>query len=185
MPWAPTTAQGDLLFVAVGRSSLRLRDPASESHSHLATPLEPRDWDLDAIPAPSLGSPLLAFSAVGTDALPCPLQNVFLPPPLPATLSAVLRPMKCMQPAYDSQHSSGRSILVSTPVMARSLPQAGLAQPRGGVSTKYLLPTWFCQPRTGSSSAVGTETHTMPFYLVLHAPHSSAASPRLVMEPGS
>ncbi|KAK1247022.1 LOW QUALITY PROTEIN: hypothetical protein MKX08_000824 [Trichoderma sp. CBMAI-0020] len=40
------------------RSSLRPRDPASDSHSHLPTPLEPRDWDLDAIPAPSLGSPL-------------------------------------------------------------------------------------------------------------------------------
>lgn len=52
------------------RSSLRPRAPASDSHSHLTTPLEPRDWDLDAIPAPSLGSPLLAFSAVGTDALP-------------------------------------------------------------------------------------------------------------------
>ncbi|KAL7918721.1 hypothetical protein ACQKWADRAFT_232657 [Trichoderma austrokoningii] len=42
----------------------------------------------------------------------------------------------------DSQRPSGRSILVSTPVMARSLPRTGLAQPRGGVSTKYLLPTW-------------------------------------------
>lgn len=38
--------------------------------STVTTPLEPRDWDLDAIPAPSLGSPLLALSAVGTDALP-------------------------------------------------------------------------------------------------------------------
>ncbi|KAK0759957.1 hypothetical protein N5P37_007033, partial [Trichoderma harzianum] len=85
-----------------------------------------------------------------------------------------------------------------------------------------LLPTWFCQPRTASSTVrVGSgvcqrdwpiprcvvlprtqyerrgradgfdtasgrqQTQTMPFYLVLHAPHSSAASPRLVMELGS
>jgi hypothetical protein len=152
-------------------------------------------------------------------------QTFFLPPPLRATLSAVLRPMKRPQPAYDSQRSSGRNILVSTPVMARSLPRTGLAQPRGGVSTAHLLPTWFCQPRTGSSCAVGalvglgvrqrdwrhvrvqgrvqvpstgdaradavdtalreTRAYTMPFCLLLHAPHSSAASPRLVMEPGS
>lgn len=152
-------------------------------------------------------------------------QTFSYPLHCPPPSSAVLRPMKCTQPACDSQRSSGRSILVSTPVMARSLPRAGLAQPRGGVSTKSLLPTWFCQPRTGSTYAVGvwlgrgcargigfpglhvlylyrypvratrelmlstplweTETHPMPFYLVLHAPHSSAASPRLVMEPGS
>lgn len=150
-------------------------------------------------------------------------RQAFSDPPLRATLSAVLRPMKRPQPACDSQRPSpsGRSFLVSTPVMARSLPRTGLAQPRGGVSTTSLLPTWFCQPRTGSSCAAGalvglgvrqrdwrhvlvqvpstsgaradavdtalseTRPHPMPFCLVLHAPHSSAASPRLVMEPGS
>ncbi|UKZ62433.1 uncharacterized protein TrAtP1_003682 [Trichoderma atroviride] len=152
-------------------------------------------------------------------------RQAFSDPPPRATLAAVLRPMKRPQPACDSQRPSGRSILVSTPVMARSLPRTGLAQPRGGVSTTSLPPTWFCQPRTGSGCAVGalvgalagrgvrqrdwrhvlahvpstsgaradavdtawraTRARPMPSCLALHAPHSSAASPRLVMEPGS
>ncbi|KAF3077213.1 hypothetical protein CFAM422_000769 [Trichoderma lentiforme] len=39
-----------------------------------------------------------------------------------------------------TRSSSGRSFLVSTPVLARSLPRAGLAQPRGAVPTVYPPP---------------------------------------------
>ncbi|KAL6854105.1 hypothetical protein J3F83DRAFT_495400 [Trichoderma novae-zelandiae] len=62
------------------------------------------------------------------------------PPPVAATLSLCCAQSRSCLEQNDSPRSSGRSFLASTPVLARSLPRAGLAQPRGGVSTVYPRP---------------------------------------------
>lgn len=87
-------------------------------------------------PTLALARPLVVMSEAATpfDHGSAYDRRIFLtPPPLAATLSG-LCPIKGIAAAVDSQRSSGRSFLVSTPVLARSLPRAGLA--RAGSTTR-------------------------------------------------